>query len=236
MSIPSLAVICKTSQISDRELFKFIGALDTQLRRDFSPVWGTYAAPWPLRRAEGLPPKTWRLHIWLDAKEADMASALGYHTTHGPDHVPIGHVFLDRVKASNSPWTAIASHEVLEMLADEHVNLEVLRKVDGVHELWPREICDAVQGVYYDVEGVPLSDFVYPEYFIERSDGPFDHLKVLTTPFSLHSTGYSSVLRITPDGRALRRDRYGASYPSTLKAPRPGSRKSSRYGGLPCED
>ena len=137
---------------------------------------------------------------------------MGHHTTQGKDHVPVGHVFIESCRRNQLTWTMVASHEAVEMVGDEWVNLDVARILgDGSLELWPRELCDAVQGVGYAVNGVMLSDFVYPEYFISGSDGPYDHCRELEEPFGIHKTGYASVLTIK-NGIAQRRDQYGANH------------------------
>lgn len=229
MGLSSLVLINHTTLVSEQALAKFVNALDVQLRRDVTPVWGKYLMPWVARSTAELDPASWQLHLWRDPREASEAGFLGYHATRGADHVPIGHVFIQSCLTNKEPWTRIASHEAIEMAGDEWVNLDVTRHLDdGTMELWPRELCDAVQGVGYAVNDVEMSNFVYPEYFIEGADGPYDHKRVLDKPFSIHKTGYASVLTIK-DGHARRRDRFGALYPEWRQAARPLSRKETRW-------
>lgn len=222
-------LINHTSLVPELELARFVNALDVQLRRDVTPVWGRYLMPWVARSAVDLDPAAWQLHLWRDPRDATEAGFLGFHATKGAEHVPIGHVFIQSCLTNKEPWTRIASHEAVEMAGDEWVNLNVARHLDdGTVELWPRELCDAVQGVGYAVNGVEVADFVYPEYFIEGADGPFDHCRTLDKPFAIHKTGYSSVLSIK-NGRAQRRNHYGAIYPEWRRAARPFARKESRW-------
>ena len=73
---------------------------------------------------------------------------------------------------------------------------------DGRRTLWSREVCDAVQAdVYRIVAGgrrVAVSNFVLPAFFNPWSAGPYDHLGVLTEPFSIARGGYAVVERATP--------------------------------------
>ena len=226
-------LINHTSLVAEADLAKFVNALDVQLRRDVTPVWNRYLLPWVARNTQGLDPKAWQLHLWRDPRDASEAGFFGFHTTQGKDHVPIGHVFIESCLTNKEPWTRVASHEAVEMAGDEWVNLDVARTLDdGTVELWPRELCDAVQGVGYAVNGVELADFVYPEYFIEKADGPFDHTGALDKPFAIHKTGYSSVLAIK-EGRARRRDRYGALYPEWRRGARPFARREARWRNIP---
>lgn len=173
--------------------------------------------------------RAWRLHLWDEPSNAKDYGRLGVHETRGPDHVPVGHVFLGPCNRNNELWTVAASHEAIEMVGDEWVNLDVARHLEnGATELWPRELCDAVQGLSYAVNGVQMSNFLYPEYFIENSDGPYDHLRILTAPFSIHPSGYASVM-VIKDGFARRADRYGTGYPEWRKGDRPLARKNTRW-------
>lgn len=228
MPFADLAIVDHASGVSAEELRKFSYALDEQLLRDVAPIWGRYVVPWVSGVNVSIGPRVWALHLWKNTLNASHGGAYGVHETLGLDHVPVGHVFLDPIRAANESWTQIASHEALEMVADEWVNLEVARERNGGRvELWPREICDAVQGLYYSVRGVRMSNFVYPEWFIDGSDGPYDHLRALTKPFEIHATGYAAIRRIT-GGKITPRNVYGAAYPPWRKKQRAFSRKVRR--------
>jgi len=224
----SLALVDHSSGVSARDLQKFCSALDRQLAEEVAPVWGRYVTPFVAKAGAQLDPKTWVLHVWDNVRSAKDAGALGFHETEGADHVPVGHVFTELAKREGSAWTTIADHEALEMVGDEWINLEVARVKSGSVELWPREICDAVQGLTYERNGVVLSDFVLPEYFIDGSDGPYDFMRRLPAPFAIDPTGYSSI-RIIKDGRVRGKDIYGARYAVSRRDMRALSRKASRF-------
>lgn len=228
MANAELVLVDHASGLTGAELQKFCNALELQLGDDVAPAWGRYAVPWVAKTDEHLADRAWRLHLWKQPRDASDAGMLGFHETRGKDHVPEGHVFVDLVKSQGENWTVIASHEAVEMVGDEWINLEVVReRGNGTVELWPRELCDAVQGLTYRKLGVELSDFVLPEYFIDASDGPYDFMKNLTKPFSIHGTGYSSV-RFIKNGKVTQRDVYGHAYAAWRRASRAFSRKSSR--------
>jgi hypothetical protein len=230
MGVTSLVLINHTTDlISEHDLARFVNALDVQFRHDVTPVWGRYLLPWVARDTQNLDPKVWQLHLWRSPREASEAGFLGRHSTQGADYVPIGHVFIENCLINKVPWTRVASHEAIEMAGNEWLNLEVVRVLDdSTVELWPRELCDAVQGVGYAVNGVELSDFVYPEFFIEKADGPYDHCRVLDKPFSIHKTGYASILFIK-NGYARRRDYYGAACPEWCRTTHSLTRKHAHW-------
>lgn len=232
MPIPSLAVINHDPSIDEQRLAQFVRALDTQIRVDFQPIWGRDLVVWAARPDAILAPRTWKLHLHDGYAPTEAAGALGRHATYGRDHVPEGHVYVQTCRDHLEEWTVIASHEALEMLVDEWVNLVVERKTpDGV-ELWPREVCDAVQGTHYEVYGVRVANFVTPEFFVDGADGPYDHLELLKAPFEIFPTGYSLV-RVMRSGQTELVNRYGAAYPAWRKEVRPHSRKFVRTGALP---
>ena len=228
MAFADLVLLDHDSGIAPADLRRFSHALADQISDDVAPVWGRLVVPWVGAVKGDYSPRTWKFHFWKNPRAAHEKGAYGYHGVQGADHVPEGHVFTELIQRSGELWTVIASHEALEMVADEWVNLEVSRKgADGVWELWPREICDAVQGLSYRVGGVDMSDFVYPEWFIPGSDGPFDHLRRLGSPFEIHASGYASVRRIN-GGRLSTRNVYGAAYPTWRRKKRALSRKARR--------
>jgi hypothetical protein len=71
-------------------------------------------------------------------------------------------------------WTQIASHEMLEMLTDPW----------GDHRIAGRlaEVCDPVEHVGYDLDGITVSDFVLPAWFA-RGRGRFDEVGAVTRAF-----------------------------------------------------
>lgn len=200
--------------------------MNKQILYDVAPRWQRYANLW--YAGNQIPPQStaWRL-ILMDNPPIGEVGALGYHETVGHDIIPLGYVFNEYAKSDNVPWTVTASHEVLEMLGNEWINASVLRdRPDGTIEIWPREWCDAVQGSSYIVNGVPLSNFVLPEYFSDLSDGPFDLRNELKAPFSIGSGGYSSILILNPPSKESISSKilYGQTYPEWRKMNRHHSR------------
>ena len=60
------------------------------------------------------------------------------------------------------------------------------------------ESADPVENLSFDVDGIPMSDFVYPSYFeVFHKTGsvPFDHLKKVKKPFQILSGGYQIIFK-----------------------------------------
>lgn len=202
--------------------------MNKQILYDVAPRWQRYANLWYAGNQIPSQSAAWRL-ILQDNPPVGEADALGYHDTVGRDIIPLGYVFNQYAKSDNVPWTVTASHEVLEILGNEWINATVLRpRPDRTLEIWPREWCDAVQGSSYVVNGVPLSNFVLPEYFSDLSDGPFDFLNELHAPFSIGKGGYSSLMILNPASAASISSKilYGQEHPAWRRMNQHFSRRS----------
>ena len=92
---------------------------------------------------------------------------------------------------------------------------------NGARLMWAREVCDPVQANTYRIVAkglrVPVSNFVLPAFFNPWADGPYDHLGVLTEPFSIAKGGYAILERAT---RTRERDaaRFGVRFDGAVPA------------------
>jgi hypothetical protein len=199
MSNTTVSIINAGSVLSDDEVRAVVPALQTQLQRDFGPVWGVDADVVFIDGGSEPPPRSWWLVI-LD--NSDQAGALGYHDL-TKDGLPLGKVFAATDIALNHKWTHTASHELLEILADSDINLTVFVQSDAAHGvLYSREVCDACQAEQfgYEIDGVFVSDFVYPawfESFWPEGSTQFDYGRHIQRPFQLLPGGYISIFDIT---------------------------------------
>ena len=188
-----IAVMNSSTVVTDDEVKKLIPALQTQVTRDFGPVWGLDAG---LRFVSGKSkpsPKEWWLAI-LD--NSDQAGALGYHdlTTEG---LPLSKVFAKSDMQYGEQWSVTASHELLEMLADPNINLTVFEETGSGGRLYAYEVCDACEAedFGYKIGDILVSDFVYPSWFesFRKTGTQFDYMNKIKKPFQLLKGGYIGV-------------------------------------------
>src|SRR5207253_1655590 len=88
-----------------------------------------------------------------------------------------------------------AAHELAEMLVDPAINLA---STGPKNMLYAYETADPVESEEFPLDGVPMTDFVYPSYFEAfRKPGStkFDHLGKLRRPFQILPGGYQIVYR-----------------------------------------
>jgi hypothetical protein len=169
MSIPSIAIINFSSR-PDQEVQTAIRAVNRQIQYDFMPIWGQgrelrlYAASF---EPSSDPDRVVEERISADSvlylvNESTLPGALGYHSINTAE-LPVGFVFTQE-----GDWTITLSHEALELILDPNTNAFV----PGPHPhdsnkmvLHCYEACDAVERASYSIDGVPLSDFLTPQYF-----------------------------------------------------------------------
>jgi len=194
-----ISVINASTVLSDDEIRPVVDALQHQVTNDFRPPWGIDAELTYVPSGNQPPGETWWLTV-LD--DSDQAGALGYHdlTSEG---LPLGKVFAATDIKYGSHWSATASHELLEMLADPNINLTVFsQKADTTGTLYAYEVCDACEAdnYGYKIGNVLVSDFVFPSWFEDfRPTGStqFDQTRNIESPLQLLSGGYIGVFTVT---------------------------------------
>ncbi len=194
---PTIAVVNESTSISDAEVQATLPALQAQITDDFGPLWHTGATLVLTARGATAPAGAWQLAI-LD--DSDQAGALGYHDL-TRDGLPLAKAFAATARAAGTPWTVVASHELLEMLGDPYIDLTVFDQssaTSGV--LYGFEACDPVEADTYRVQGVSVSDFVTAEWFgpLSRDSSlPLDRLGLVTAPLQIRPGGYIGVFDVT---------------------------------------
>jgi hypothetical protein len=199
-----ISVSNASTVLTDAQISAVVPALQTQVTRDFAPVWGVDADLDFVPSGQQPPAGHWWLTV-LD--NSDQAGDLGYHDT-TPDGLPLGKIFAATDLQAGSQWTVTASHELLEMLGDPDINLTALSMTgfdvtqNVVGRLYAYEVCDACEADQdgYAINGVAVSDFVYPPWFESfRAAGStqFDYQRKITQPFQLLPGGYISVYDMT---------------------------------------
>ena len=198
MATTKIAIMNRSTVLQDGAVAAIVPALQTQVNRDFGPVWGCDADLGFVPSGAMPPAGAWWLVV-LD--NSDQAGALGYHdlTSEG---LPLGKIFAGTDLAYGYRWTITTSHELLEMLADPDINLTVFVQPNAISGLlYMHEVCDACEADQYGyaIDGVQVSDFVFPAWFESfRTNGSvvFDQGNLITQPFQLLPGGYIGVFDV----------------------------------------
>ncbi len=120
-----ISIINRCSALTDADIEPVIPALQTQVSRDFAPIWGPDVELTYVPRHKRAPNKTWWI-VLLDT--SDDAGFLGYHDM-SHNGLPLGKVFVKSDLDAGSSWSSTISHELLEMLGDPDLN--PLRRSDA---------------------------------------------------------------------------------------------------------
>lgn len=219
--------------ISDKQIESALNAFQTQVTRDFAPIWGIDATLTFVPKTQALTGKQWLLGVYDDA---DQAGALGYHdiTNIG---TPLGKVFAKTTMDDGALWAVCFSHELLEMLADPWIGATVIDA--QTKRLYAYEVCDPVESddlgyviTAKDGSQVRVSDFVTPHFFVRESapvKGEFYSFnKKLTKPFALDAGGYLSYLDLTHYSAGWKQITADASVNPNERHAHPGTSRGAR--------
>jgi hypothetical protein len=207
-TVPTIACFNRAKTPLGTDFDALIHALQAYVTNHVAPAWGTHAR---LVKSADFIKYAWAM-VFLD--DADAPGALAYHDL-TPDGLPQAKVFVRTTLANNETVSCAASHELVEMLVDPAVNLLCLGP--DTTAAYAYESADPVEELTFPVNGIPMSDFVYPEYF-EAFRWPgtvrFDHLGNVRRPFEILPGGYQSVFKdgawTEYFGSTSKRDRFTA--------------------------
>jgi hypothetical protein len=191
-----------SSKVTDAEVQAAIVAVATQLATDVAPVWGQVPA------LEFVPAGQVGAGCPCTISDTpDQPGVLGYHDE-GPDGRPYIKVFV----VDGYDWVPTFSHEVLELAGNPAANLWADAPCGSDYA---RELCDAVEDDTYDINGLNVSNFLYPAAFDPKAlpGEKFDHLGNLKAPFTMTEGGYE--IRRTEMGATSQV--YGASVVGTTQ-------------------
>jgi len=173
---------------------ELLAALQEYVDQHFAPVWHT-----PVKIIDGkhgvrAQPGHWQLvFLKKNDQEQGIKGLLGFHdlTEHGQ---PLAKVFVDEVERNHEQVSVTASHELGEMLVDPWIHMGV--RGPDENSWYAYETSDAVEvGPTVDVRGLPMSNFVYPEWFGAFPGPKFDHRGQCTRPFEIMEGGFVPIFR-----------------------------------------
>jgi hypothetical protein len=223
-----VAIINESTLVTDAQLTPIIAALQVQVGRDYAPIWGRYVKLTQIPKGGTPPADQWWMTI-LD--NSDQAGALGYHETTSTGK-PLGKVFAKDDLDAGSSLSVTISHELLEMLGNPFINLTAIDpNANQLQQLFMHEMCDPCEddSLGYKINGVLVSDFLYPEWFDPTATvgTQLTFNKTITLPLSLATGGYMSIYNIATN--AWIQKTANRQIPSEMKAlaavAKPGTRK-----------
>lgn len=193
---PTISLVNASTVLSDAEVASHVAALQTQLDRDFEPIWNAGGIVTFTPRGKAPPASAWWL-IYADT--SDQAGAAGYHDVTSTGF-PQGKIFAMTDRQFGLESSVTASHELLEMIGDPWIKLisGVYSSPNGQGRIYAQEMCDPVEAdvLGYSIGGIQVSDFLLPRYFEPGSPGPYSFEDHLPSPLTLAPGGYQSYMDV----------------------------------------
>jgi hypothetical protein len=183
--IQHVAVVSESDGLEFGELAETVAAIQKQVLRDFGPLWDVQATVDAFARLEDVPEGYWRAIV---ADELDERT-LGFHRDRA--HQPYAMILF------REDWPRIASHEILEMLADPSGDRVVAGDSpdpDQGRVEFLMEVCDPCSDSTYAVNGIALSDFCTQHYYepIAAPGVRYSFTGSLPGPYAVLPGGYLS--------------------------------------------
>lgn len=224
---PTIAIINATTVLQDSDITPVVQAMQVAVSRDYAATNGVDAALIQVPKGGTAPAGAWWM-VLMDT--SDVQGALGYHEDTTPEDLPIGKIFVKTCMDDNAPWSTCLGHELYEALGDPQIN-KCAQDANGLIYAW--ENCDAVEETSYEINGIPMTNFVTDAWFNPQAPAgsKFDFLGLTSQPFQLLPGGYISVL--DPNNGAGWGIITADKKPGTLYSSRPprGSRRQRRQIG-----
>ena len=187
--VPTIACFNRATVSLGVDFDKLIAALQKFVDEHVAPVWGT---PAKLVKTNGFVRGCWAM-VFID--HARRAHSLAFHDV-TPEGLPQAKVFVETTLKNGKLVSVAASHELVEMLVDPAVNMVVMKPRSKL--VYGYESADPVEDLTFRVDGIPMTNFVYPAYFeaFHKPDSVrFDHLGKIRKPFEIHALGYQGIYK-----------------------------------------
>ena len=197
----TISFLNQSTVVTDADFTATVAALQTQINQHFAPIWdlGATLSHLTVSPTHYANPSIEHIII-LD--NSDQAGALGYHLLNSGD-VPQGFVFAKTCIDDGTSWSSCASHELMEQLLDPLANTVVTVSLSaafgadaGKAGVVAYEVADPVESDGYSINGIEMSNFVLPAWFVDNYDKnevkKFDFLGKLTASLSMTKGGYMS--------------------------------------------
>lgn len=205
-----VALVSLTRDVSNSNLLKVAAAVQKQVTRDFTPLWGIRANVNAFENLSDVPNDYHPVVLFGDPDEllGQLEVEIGNVTTaRMVQQFQSGRIVGIHANAftrqpfaliqAADDWSVVVSHEVLEMLADPYGN----RLIAARHPTDPDErvkylieICDPCQTVGYTVDGWKMSDFYTPRYFdpVPNTAAFYSFTGAINHPLHILRGGYVS--------------------------------------------
>lgn len=188
MTEPGFAVVFIPGICTSAERSSWVKAWDLWLGRDVCAAYSSL--PVGVREYGDKASVPAGMPTMIADARSDVPGALAYHSLDTDGHV-IALLGVQTCRDDGADPAAAGAHELGEAFRNPYVN----KWVDMPDGLWSmsQELCDPVQDLMYQVNGVNMSNFVLPDYWNPDAVlgvDKLDYMGALTLPFTRTPGGY----------------------------------------------
>jgi hypothetical protein len=179
-----IALVSDTPEVDFAEIEPVAAALQKQVTRDFSPIWGAEAEVSAYQDLKDIPLGHWPIII---KDSLTRPEAAGYHEN------DLGEPYA--LVRRTDDWTVTASHEMLELLADpwgRHMVASLSPRHADKRVKFLVEVSDPCSDASYKIDRIAVSDFYTPRFFdpVEQRNVRYSHTGAITAPRQVLKGGY----------------------------------------------
>lgn len=179
-----VGLVSTSPSVKLSDLQDVAAALNKQQVHDFLPAWSRMAQVTAYADPKQVPIGVWPMTV-MD--QLDDPNAAGYHSD--TNNQPFA------VVQSGQDWPVTASHELVEMATDPFGNTLRVGQILGQMVRVLEEPADPVEAHSYKIDGIPVSEFVFPSYYGHAVPGRWYSLfGSVKSPLSVDFGGYLSWL------------------------------------------
>ena len=188
----TIAIVNQSTLVTGEQAQQMTAAVNEQANGDFCLAWARKPVSVTFCADASSVPAGADVITLVDTAQDAPAGVLGYHTEDGKGRwgIVAAKPELDNgAQVLTGDWavSSVLSHEVLELIGDPSCSFW---GGDGQGSMYCLEVCDPVEAPTYKVGGVAVSNFITPAWFDPEATSGFDHLGLLTAPFSILKGGY----------------------------------------------
>jgi|ERR1700722_12012540 len=182
------------------ELSQLVEALQHQAGEFNESPWVEHGYCKPIEVKEltsGAPPAGAYNLIFLD--DTSVKGALGFHEDENGTNIPVSYCTVKEAREDDVAVSEVASHELLEMVVDPHVESEnEVRTVEHDNKTYIVEVADPLESAGYKApNGAELANFVWPKWFgLAQTRHNLLQYGELKNPFELADQGYISIKEV----------------------------------------
>ena len=190
-------IVNQSTVVSGTTLANYTSGVQAQLNNHVFPSWKVNANLIIVASTSDIPSGNWYL---LVQDNTNTPGTLGYHSLDA-NGIPYGIIFANTIIQAGLVPSTTLSHEILEMLVDPFVDSLVFKQTSNTTgTLIYLEVCDPVESNTYVINGVTVSDFVFPRWFSPSVGGQYDQLNLVSQSYQLLNGGYSLVFEVPNSG------------------------------------